>query len=243
MNFLDSAVTLTLNEFSQVSWSFDYAMVFFASAHLAKGGIFMAVLWWWWFKDGNKKFDYRERVISALLSAFVAVAAGRILAIILPFRARPLHETSIDFLPPLGMTSNVLEGWSSFPSDHAVLFFSLSVSLFFLSRKLGLCALAYTVFLIAFPRIYIGFHYASDILVGGIIGAGIGLLGNSRIVVDNVSRRVLGCANSTPALFYPVLFLLTFQIAEMFESTREGIKFAVHVYEQACLPNESLVLK
>ncbi len=235
MNGFDLSIIQVVNQLSRLSWAFDHAMVFLAQAHLLKGGLFMVVIWALWFKS-DARSQTRERIISMLFSAFAAIAAGRILALSLPFRARPLHQTNFDFLPPHGMTENLLEGWSSFPSDHAVLFFSLSIGLFFLSRKVGLIAVVYTILFIAFPRLYLGFHYPTDILAGAAIGIAIAFVGNSEFITRTVSAPAIRWSTLRPGIFYPVLFLATFQIAEMFESTRDGVKFANEVRQHIFIP-------
>jgi undecaprenyl-diphosphatase len=66
------------------------------------------------------------------------------------------------------------------PSGHAITSFAFSVPLFFLTRQyiiviwrlypLVLAAL------IAFSRVYLGGHYPTDVLMGAILGALIGLV-------------------------------------------------------------------
>lgn len=235
MNAFDLSIIQAINQLSRISWSFDHAMVFLASAHLLKGGLFMLALWWLWFRTGAGS-QTRGHVISTLFSAFTAIAAGRILALSLPYRARPLHETAFEFLPPHGMAGNFLEGWSSFPSDHAVLFFALSTSLFFLSRKVGVIAFAYAILFISFPRVYLGFHYPTDILAGAAIGIAIAFAGNSKFIKRAVAAPALRSSMLRPGVFYPVLFFATFQIAEMFESTRDGVKFVNEVRQHIFFP-------
>lgn len=105
---------------------------------------------------------------------------ARVMALTLPMRLRPIHEETLAFLPPHGMEKATLEfeGWSSFPSDHAFLFFALGTGFLFVSRKAGILALAYTTLFIAFPRMYLGLHYPTDILVGGLIGIIVAVLDN-----------------------------------------------------------------
>jgi undecaprenyl-diphosphatase len=61
--------------------------------------------------------------------------AARMLASALPFRLRPIHDETLFFLRPHGMGKTRIEEWSSFPSVHAVLFFALSIGIFFVSKK------------------------------------------------------------------------------------------------------------
>jgi undecaprenyl-diphosphatase len=145
----------------------------------------------------------------------------------LPFRLRPLHEESLHFLLPFGMTTTVLEGWSSFPSDHAVLFIALSTGLLFVSRWVGTFSLSYTVLFIGFPRVYLGLHYPTDIIAGAIIGMTIALLGNIYLVQSTLIQSITNWSYSKPNLFYPLFFLLTYQIAELFDHSRSLVSAVI----------------
>ncbi len=178
MNILDSAVLHFVNQFSQQPWTCNKLVLFLANNHLLKGGVLVSIIWWMWFENKKYRSHNREHIVATLFSCVVAMTLARGLALTLPFRLRPLYEEGLSFRLPYGMKSTVLEGWSSFPSDHAVLFFSLCTGLCFISKKVGAFALLYTTMFIAFPRIYLGLHYPSDIFVGAIIGITISILGN-----------------------------------------------------------------
>ncbi len=67
----------------------------------------------------------------------------------------------------------------SMPSGHAISSFAFAVPLFYLTREyIVLFGRLYPLMLaalIAFSRIYLGVHYPTDVLVGGVLGAAIGL--------------------------------------------------------------------
>lgn len=149
----------------------------------------------------------------------------------LPFRPKPLLEESLDFLLPLGMPPTELGGLSSFPSDHAVLFVALSTGLFFVSRRVGAFALSFTILFIAFPRLYLGFHYPSDIIAGAIIGMTVALFGNILLVKSTNIRSIANWSYSKPALFYPLFFLLTYQVADLFNSSRNMLTGGVELIQ------------
>lgn len=151
----------------------------------------------------------------------------------LPMRDRPLYDTDLDFVIPFGVTTTGLEGWSSFPSDHAALFFTLAIGVFFISRRLGIFALIYTTLFICLPRIYLGLHFPTDIVAGAIIGIIIGWIGNLSFFRIRISKPVLNWANSYQNLFYTFFFLITYQIADLFNSSRAiagaVFKFIKHI--------------
>jgi undecaprenyl-diphosphatase len=133
------------------------------------------------------------------------------------------------FLTSIWNEATILEGWSSFPSHHAVLFFALSTGILFISKKVGAFALSYTALFIAFPRIYVGLHYPTDVIAGAIIGMAIALLGNKYLGKIERLQQIVNWSYSKPNLFYPLFFLLTFQIVNMFDTTRATIKMGVEL--------------
>jgi undecaprenyl-diphosphatase len=68
----------------------------------------------------------------------------------------------------------------SMPSGHAISSFAFATPLFYLTRDyvvtFGRFYPLALATLIAFSRIYLGVHYPTDVLVGGILGAAIGLV-------------------------------------------------------------------
>ncbi len=231
MNIFDSVIIDFINQFSRLSWTVDNIINFLSDNHLVKGGLLVAILWWGWFRIDKNQSNVRVHIISTLLSCFVAMVLAKALALTLPSRLRPLHEEGLNFLLPYNTSPTSLEGVSSFPSDHAVLFYTLSTGLFFISRKIGIFALVYTTLFIGFPRVYLCLHYPTDIIGGAIIGIIIGGIGNSKAFNCKVSQPILQWSNSMPGVFYPMFFLITYQIVDIFNSSRAIIKFVYYVFQ------------
>jgi undecaprenyl-diphosphatase len=229
MNLFDITIIMCLNRFSQLSWTADSMVRFIAMNHLIKGGILMGIFWWGWFKINKNRQIVRVHLIAGLYSCFVAMVFARVLALSLPFRLRPLHEEGLGFILPHSMKPTILDGWSSFPSDHAVLFYAISTAMFYISKKAGNFAIAYTTLVIGLPRIYLGLHYPTDIIAGAFIGIGIALLFQSSCLIDKVSRPTLKFSNSEPGIFYALLFTLTYQICDMFDNSRSFLLFLVSI--------------
>jgi len=112
----------------------------------------------------------------ALLSVVVAdqVSSG----LIKPFfeRIRPCNNSNLENWLNLPMGKG--NGWS-FVSSHAANHFALAI--YFIMVLIGyknqfkvILPFLLWAFLIAFAQVYIGFHYPSDVIVGGFIGAAIG---------------------------------------------------------------------
>ncbi len=74
---------------------------------------------------------------------------------------------------------------SSFPSNHAAIFFSVAFALFFIKKKkLGIVFLGIAL-LVSFARIFTGLHYPIDV-VGGIL---VGFIGT--LIIYFLSRKKL----------------------------------------------------
>lgn len=231
MNIFDSTILSYLNNFSRLSWTFDTSILNLSENILLKGGLLAATLWWGWFRSDKNQWHDREHIISILLSCLVAIALSRVLALVLPFRLRPMHHVGLDFLLPYGVEKTWLIGWSSFPSDTMTLFYCLSAGLLFISKKIGILAIVYATVFIGFPRVYLGFHYPTDIIGGAVIGVGIGWLGNLYIFRSNISKLIVRWSDLKPDLFYPLFFLCTFEVAVLFGGSRQLLSYLAEFFK------------
>ena len=145
MNIIDSALISQVNGLSRLSMSLDLFMGFLAHNPLLKGGVLATIIWWLWSRGSAQRPFVREHIITTVLLCFPSIVLARGLAAFLPFRLRPMHEVGLGFTVPYGVDLEILDGWSSFPSDHAVLFFTLATGLFFVSRGIGAFAFAYVL--------------------------------------------------------------------------------------------------
>jgi undecaprenyl-diphosphatase len=217
----DSSLIRFLNQYAHRSWAFDNAVYIISNNALLKGSLVTALIWWAWFRQDGRTRQRRETLLFGIVACPLALMLARLMAHLLPFRERPLRNPLLGFQLPYEMNDTILIRWSSFPSDHAVLFFTLAAILFFVSRRAGIIAFCHTVFIICLPRVYLGIHYPSDILAGAIIGIGIASLSKIPSLRTRFTRPGFLWLQKSPDTFYASLFLVTFQIAVLVEPARE----------------------
>lgn len=224
-----------LNQCAHHSRLFDAGVVILVNANLLKGVVLMAILWGLWFQHGEKQAGAgteasarRARLVACCGVAIVAVGVARLLAHVLPYRERPLHTPGIGYVLPYTMEPQSLIHWSSFPSDHAVLFFALATGIYSVSRRWGLVALAHAVLLIALPRVYLGIHWFTDILAGALLGIVLALAGMRPPLMVRLQRVLDFLFSRHPAFCYAALFGLTYLIATLFDDARYIGSVLVH---------------
>jgi hypothetical protein len=75
---------------------------------------------------------------------------------------------------------------------------------------------------------YLGLHYASDIVAGGAIGISVAWLClRSDLFQSRVAGRVLSAMEAKPQCFYPLAFLLSFEMANIFGGLRDAGRAAL----------------
>lgn len=131
-------------------------MIFFAK-YMKYFLLFGIIMYWF-----TRKRENRIMIISSMFAFVIAEVFGAI--------AGAIHSNN----QPFAELSNVnqLIGHAidnSFPSDHAIEFFSICITFLLFKKNLRYVWLAIAI-LVSFSRIWVGVHYPADILVGAILG-------------------------------------------------------------------------
>lgn len=223
LNAFDRLSVTSINEFVGRSYFLDRSMVFLTDLDIVRGGIIVALLCWAYWRQPRPLLDDRLTWVRVALGTVAAVAVARGMQNLLPIRLRPLHEPSLQLTWPIGVDENTLRDWSSFPSDHGVVFGALVMATFLLDRRIGAAALLWTLVFILFPRLFLGIHYPSDLLAGLAIGAVIMLLawrvpapGRLREFLRNLERTHHGLVAAAG-------FVTMFFAATMFRDVRVAV--------------------
>ncbi|WP_265501155.1 phosphatase PAP2 family protein [Paracoccus beibuensis] len=216
-----------LNPFAGKSSVFDWFVSLLASNAITKGAPVGIAFFFLWHLPGSDRTRNRSRLLALLVATFVSIIVGRAAAMLLPYRPRPLHAESVDLQLPISVDPKVLDGWSSFPSDHAVLYATLVAGFWLVNRWAGLVMALHAFVVIAFARVYLIYHYPTDIVGGAVIGAIIGLALVPLLGRVLARSGIVEAMESHPQYSYPLLFLFLMQIATMFNSARELAKALV----------------
>lgn len=218
LDTVDAEIIRRLNGFIARHDALADVALFVANTNLVKALPFLAMLVMAWFAEPVARS--RLIVVRGVLGACIAIALGRLLPVALPFRPRPVHEDSLGLLPIRGLHPEDLGGWSSFPSDHGVLFGALVGLGFALSRPAGWGLLLFAILAIWFERALLGYHYLSDLVAGALIGLGCAALAQRLPAVGAAARFILGQAQARPVIFWFLALLFLIQLADMFNPVR-----------------------
>ncbi|HYN15920.1 MAG TPA: phosphatase PAP2 family protein [Terriglobales bacterium] len=233
MGHLDYTIVTFFNQVVNRWLALDTFLLLWGSSALLRGCPVAILIWWCWFKEGKQQRQNREILLYGIIVCMGAVLLARTVAHALPFRQRPIHNPELVLRFAEGLARYTLRGWSSFPSDHAAVFFALATSLWMVSRPTGALATAHTLFLVCLPRVCLGFHYPSDILGGAAIGVSLALLGLSVQVRGLVIGHALRWLDRSPQYFYAAFFFLTYMIATVFSPVDELWRFSPPVAQAA----------
>jgi undecaprenyl-diphosphatase len=226
LNPFDVRIELLLNHFAEHHTRLD-RLVRLAGGTPLSFVVIVSLMWLVLF-DRNRPGQLREGSELLLGSAFFAVLAtliARVLALSLPFRARPVATASLHVqFRPVGVVMN----WSSFPSDHATLFFALAAGLLMVSRRVGWLAVAWVALIICFPLVYTGAHWPTDVLAGAALGASLVQFSRIPAIREVVRRSTTEWHRNRPGLFFAVLFLFSYGVVTLFDDVRHILKFVLH---------------
>jgi len=152
-----------------------------AIRHQVLGGFwFAAVLYIYWVKaarDEDKETQFRilTTLCGSVLAILLALAAESVVSWPPPMRNPMLKSV---FPPYFDISPSV----NCFPSLSTTLYGSVAAGIYPVSKRVGTLLWIAVVFAVALPRMYVGGHYLSDVLVG----AALALVGYS-------SARLLLC--------------------------------------------------
>jgi undecaprenyl-diphosphatase len=217
------------------NWTLDRLAAFEESNQFFKGGLLLAAYWWFWFAGRNPEREAtRRRIIAVLIGVFLGLALARTLAVLLPFRVRPMYVDGIGYHSPSLQFPMDMESWSSFPSDMATYFFGLAFGLYGLSRRVGVFFLVFSAVWVCLPRLYLGIHYPSDLVGGALLGVGVVFATTTIFTIrggalgQRIMQPIALLEQRRPQVFYAAAFAISFEMANIFDDVRDLLRAALH---------------
>jgi undecaprenyl-diphosphatase len=211
----DYALVHLINDMSGRSWVLD-AVMRYLIRDMFSNLLLMTLVWYVWFD--TEDFDEQAKIAAGVIVSYIAGGLSRIIQLAFPAHPRPLHDLAVHFRPPRGVDPSLLNNWSSFPSDHATVFFGLATTVFLVNRKLGQVGFILSSVLII-ARVYNGFHYPTDVIGGAALGIlFVGLTQSLRHYWP--FPKIVAAAASHRPVFYAAAFYLCFGVTTLFEDYR-----------------------
>jgi undecaprenyl-diphosphatase len=216
---LDISCLLYINSFVGHSALFDKTMLKVNDLSLLKTGLFAAYFYYIWFRREDWAWD-RRFVLRALLGVAIAIVVSRAMQELLPARVRPMFESSLHLTLPAALNTELLFDANSFPSDTTALATALATAIFMDNRLAGLLAAILVVTATIATKLYLGYHYPSDILGGILIGVSAVVVAQRLYIPNAVWQGVLRVHDAYRGLFYAAMFIAIWQIATLFNDLR-----------------------
>jgi undecaprenyl-diphosphatase len=220
VRWIDVGILQALNAWAGRHARFDRFVVMLESNSLLKTGLLIGLLWYAWYSTRNQH-EVRRKVIRTLLAACIAIVLARAGQRLLPQRIRPAYDPAIEFRVAAEFDRASHAEWSSFPSDHAVLLCAVASGLWTVSRWYGTVAFLWLLLAVFPVRLYLGLHYPSDIVAGGLLGVGVmWLVAHDHVLTPRLVEGAMNFEGRRAAVFYTAAFALTWQVADFFGDCR-----------------------
>jgi membrane-associated phospholipid phosphatase len=170
----------------------------------------------------------RVAIVSTFAAACVAVAASFALKYGLPTRLRPVASG----LYPFRYTKGTFD-LSAFPSDTLTICATFCAGLFAVSRRFGVIGLGWCV-VVAIAKLYVGYHYPTDLMVGIALGAGCFVaVWKQHRLANWMSRLVDTATVKMPTLTMVALLFVVVQFGLTFKTGRDALGAIVNGVKQS----------
>jgi undecaprenyl-diphosphatase len=208
-----------LNAYVGRSLAFDEAVRSITDWHFVRAGWLGCFIWWAWF--ACRDADARVKLLSGLVAVFLVAALSRCMQVMVFVHFRPFVTAyEHGYQIPRNVTP-FLSTRSSFPSDTATLYFAMAALVWCISRRWGIVAFAWVALIAALPRAYLTYHWPSDIVGAFVLGTAAVAVAY-RYCIPGLGA-VLRLERIRPQVFYPLLFVLIYQMVDTFDVVDQAL--------------------
>ena len=132
--------------------------------------IWAAIFLLMWFWPPLRQTRSRRAVVYAVAAGALALVVNVLISHVAPYRPRPF------VVEPHTVHALITHARdNSFPSDHAAGSFGFAIGLMYAGASDGILALLLAL-AVAWARVFVGVHWPTDVIAGGVVGVVIGLL-------------------------------------------------------------------
>ena len=140
-----------------------------AIRHNVFGGICFAgcifIFWMQGARPGGQRV--RQRVLTILFGLLMTIVLSLLSSELASWLPPSRNPTLAHFYPPYLMENT---NSNSFPSQSSALYAAVAAGIFSLNKVVGSALWVGVGLIVGLPRLYVGGHYPSDVLVGSILG-------------------------------------------------------------------------
>lgn len=191
---------------------------------IVNGFVFIVPLFLLWHSSESSRRSAAQRLIFVIALGTVIGALGSLL--LRQFFAWPppsVNPISRHFYNPIFRDN---PNRNSFPSDSVMLYATVALGVALRRLRLGLGLLAWLVIFVAPSRIFVGGHYATDIIAGMLLGF-FSLWFSHFLVQKTPALEKLAVARSL--LVQVVLFLWVFEIGNEYRDFAAFVRGLMHI--------------
>ncbi len=186
-----------------------------ASYGSVSGLVSITAIWYCW---TGSTFDRKSRLLVGSIAAFLASVLSWVIQHLMISHRRWLQDPAFGVPVPTASDPQILPVWNSFPSDHAALFFGLAAVVISARSRLGLFVFMWAV-IVNLSRIYLAYHYPSDIAGGAAWGMLVVWASQSRRPLS-WARALIGWGERHARLAVPAVFVIAYQLANLCDEAR-----------------------
>lgn len=201
---------------------FDRAVHAIADDAFIRGSVVFLLFWIVWF-SGRDRRD-QTLLLCGLLGTCAALLASLALQALWPLHQVPNLDPTLNLRIPASVDALKLGRWpttrNAFPSDTATLYFSLATTIALARRRVGGWLYTWVLIVVAIPRVYLTYHYPSDILGGLALGLCFPTIAARLRAVQGLADRVLSAFSDREYLLNALMFVLVADMANLFSGTR-----------------------